>query len=174
MSSTPSPDFDEVAEGAPARERTRAGRPPIHAHFSEIRARVDPALYTALVREASAQGISVAESVRRILEAHYARLARSERELGTVLEQVALDVADARHETRLVAGLLGSMLELALKALLVRLPPASDRDSDDRLRLAAEGHEKWMKQLSRRLAEGGAEELLAFVLPSLDPSERDR
>jgi hypothetical protein len=48
--------------------------------------------------------------VRRILEAHYARLARSERELGTVLEQVALDVADARHETRLVAGLLGSML----------------------------------------------------------------
>jgi hypothetical protein len=31
-----------------------------------------------------------------------------------------------------------------------------------------------MKQLSRRLAEGGPEELLAFVLPSLDPSERDR
>jgi hypothetical protein len=171
MSSTPSPDFDEVAPDVPARERARAGRPPIHAHFSEIRARVDPALYTALVREASAQGISVAESVRRILEAHYARLARSEREVGTVLEQVALDVADARHETRLVAGLLGSMLELALKALLVRLPPASDRDSDDRLRQAAEGHEKWMKQLSRRLAEGGAEELLAFVLP---PRETDR
>jgi hypothetical protein len=174
MSSTPSPDLDEVAPETPARERARAGRPPIHAHFSEIRARVDPALYTALVREASAQGISVAESVRRILEAHYARLARSERELGTVLDQVALDVADARHETRLVAGLLGSMLELALKALLVRLPPASDRDSDDRLRQAAEGHEKWMKQLSRRLAEGGAEELLAFVLPRLDPSETDR
>jgi ribosomal protein S8 len=30
---------------------------------------------------------------------------------------------------------------------------------DDRVRQAAEGHEKWMKQLSRRLAEGGAEEL---------------
>ena len=174
MSSTPSPDLDEVVPDAPARERTRAGRPPIHAHFSEIRSRVDPALYTALVREASAQGISVAESVRRILEAHYARLARSERELGAVLDQVALDVADARHETRLVAGLLGSMLELALKALLVRLPPASDRDSDDRLRQAAESHEKWMKQLSRRLAEGGAEELLAFVLPprEVDPGGR--
>jgi hypothetical protein len=66
------------------------------------------------------------------------------------------------------------MLELALKALLVRLSPASDRDSDDRLRQTAEGHEKWMKQLARRLAEGGAEELLAFVLPSLDPSERER
>jgi hypothetical protein len=172
MSSTRSPDFDDMTEAAPMPERARAGRPPIHAHFSEIRARVDPALYTALVREASAQGISVAESVRRIVEAHYARLARNERELGTVLEQVALDVADSRHETRLVAGLLGSMLELALKTLLVRLPPASDRDSADRLRQAAESHEKWMKQLSRRLAEGGAEELLAFVLPPLGGDQR--
>ncbi len=168
MSSTPS----RSAEGG-ERPATSA-RPPIHAHFSEIRARVDPALYTALVREASAQGISVAESVRRIIEAHYARLARNERELGAVLEQVALDVVDARHESRLVAGLLGSMLELALKALLVRLPPASERDTDDRVRQAAEGHEKWMKQLARRLAEGGAEELLAFVLPNLDPPERGR
>ena len=168
MSSTPS-----RSAGDDERPATSA-RPPIHAHFSEIRARVDPALYTALVREASAQGISVAESVRRIIEAHYARLARNERELGAVLEQVALDVVDARHETRLVAGLLASMLELALKALLVRLPPASERDTDDRVRQAAEGHEKWMKQLSRRLAEGGAEELLAFVLPNLDPPEMGR
>jgi hypothetical protein len=168
MSSTPS------RSGKDDERPVMSTRPPIHAHFSEIRARVDPALYTALVREASAQGISVAESVRGIIEAHYARLARSERELGAVLEQVALDVVDARHETRLVAGLLGSMLELALKALLVRLPPASERDTDDRVRQAAEGHEKWMKQLSRRLAEGGAEELLAFVLPNLDPSKRGR
>jgi len=168
MSSTRSRD-------AEANERpSTSSRPPIHAHFSEIRARVDPALYTALVREASAQGVSVAESVRRIIEAHYARLARNERELGAVLEQVAIDVVDARHETRLVAGLLGSMLELALKALLVRLPPASERETEDRVRQAAEGHEKWMKQLSRRLAEGGAEELLAFVLPNLDPPERGR
>ena len=168
MSSTPSRSSEEGERPA------TSARPPIHAHFSEIRARVDPALYTALVREASAQGISVAESVRRIIEAHYARLARNERELGAVLEQVALDVVDARHETRLVAGLLGSMLELALKTLLVRLPPASERDTDDRVRQAAEGHEKWMKQLSRRLAEGGAEELLAFVLPNLDRPERGR
>jgi len=166
MSSTPSPDLDEVAPDASARERARAGRPPIHAHFSEIRARVDPALYTALVREASAQGISVAESVRRILEAHYTRLARSERELGTVLEQVALDVVDARHETRALAGLLASMMELSLKTLLVRMPLLPGGDSDERLRQAAEAHEKWMKQLSRRLAEGSAEELVEFVLPA--------
>lgn len=168
MSSTPSRNAEEGERPA------TSARPPIHAHFSEIRARVDPALYTALVREASAQGISVAESVRRIIEAHYSRLARNEREIGAMLEQVALDVVNARHETRLIAGLLGSMVELALKAMLVRLPTASDRDTDDRVRQAAEGHEKWMKQLSRRLAEGGAEELLAFVLPSLDPSERRR
>ena len=165
MSSTPSPELDEVAEGAPTAARTRAGRPPIHSHFSEIRSRVDPALYTALVREASAQGISVAESVRRILEAHYARLARSERELGTVLEQVALDVADARHERRALAGLLASMMELSLKTLLVRMPPPPSGDGDERLRQAAEAHEKWMKQLSRRLAEGSAEELVALAVP---------
>ena len=174
MSSTPSPDYDEAAEGAPARERARAGRPPIHAHFSEIRARVDPALYTALVREASAQGISVAASVRRILEAHYARLARSERELGAVLEQVALDVADARHEVRGLAGLLASMLELSLKTLLVRMPQPVGGDADERLRQAGEAHEKWMKQLSRRLAEGSAEELLALAIPFAEESDRLR
>jgi len=168
MSSTPSRSGEE------GERSVTAARPPIHAHFSFFNDTATTEIYTALVREASAQGISVAESVRRIIEAHYARLARSERELGAVLEQVALDVVDARHETRLVAGLLGSMLELALKALLVRLPPASERDTDDRVRQAAEGHEKWMKQLSRRLAEGGAEELLAFVLPSLEPPERGR
>jgi hypothetical protein len=167
MSSTPSRDADDGERAA------TSARPPIHAPFSEIRARVDPAPTPRSCASVGA-GISVAESVRRIIEAHYARLARSERELGTVLEQVALDVVDARHETRLVAGLLSSMLELALKTLLVRLPPASERDTDDRVRQAAEGHEKWMKQLSRRLAEGGAEELLAFVLPSLDPPERGR
>jgi hypothetical protein len=112
-------------------------RPPIHAHFSEIRARVDPALYTALVREASAQGISIAESVRRIIEAHYARLARNERELGAVLEQVALDVVDARHETRLVAGLLRRWSVRAEGAACAP-PAASERDRRP-FRQAAEG-----------------------------------
>lgn len=157
MSSTPSPEDDTI------------GRPPIHARFPEIRSRVDPALYTALVREAAAQGISIAESVRRILEAHYSRLARSERELSEALERVALDVGDARHEARAMAGLLASMLELALKTILVRQQAVSESGADDRIRQAAEGHEKWMKQLARRISEGGAEEILGLVLPSLDP-----
>ena len=173
MSSTPSPDFDELELDAPARERAKAGRPPIHAHFSEIRARVDPALYTALVREASAQGTSIAESVRRILEAHYARIARDERELGALLERVARDVGDTRLESRAIAGLLVSMLELALKTLLVRLPATSEADADDRIRQAGEAHEKWTKQLARRLGDGEAEEILALALPEFSLPETE-
>jgi len=165
MSSTPWPESEahEAAERRPA--AGRASRPPIHARCPEIRTRVDPALYGAVVREASAQGITVAECLRRILEAHYARLAANERELGAVVEQVAAEVSTSRHESRLMVGLLVSMLELAFKALLVRLPAAGDADLADRVRQAGEGHEKWTQQLVRRLADGAAEELLGLVLP---------
>jgi hypothetical protein len=166
MSSTPSPESEaqEAAERQPA--AVRGSRPPIHARCPEIRTRVDPALYGAVVREASAQGITVAECLRRILEAHYARLATNERELGAVVEQVAAEVSTSRHESRLMVGLLASMLELAFKALLVRLPAAGDADLAERVRQAGEGHEKWTQQLARRLADGSAEELLALVFPS--------
>jgi hypothetical protein len=71
-----------------------------------------------------------------------------------------------------MVGLLASMLELAFKALLVRLPAAGDADLAERVRQAGEGHEKWTQQLARRLADGSAEELLAFALPPTDEEGR--
>jgi len=51
---------------------------------------------------------------------------------------------------------------------------AGEAEGTKLLAKVIKSEEEWMKQLSRRLAEGGAEELLAFVLPSLEPPERGR
>ena len=135
------------------------GRPAIGSNAPLLRAKVDPALKAAVVRSAAAEGITDAEFLRRVLEAHFARVARAESDFFDAIEAVRRGIEANRRVLRLLVP----MVELALKAVLMRVPPAGTETRDQRASEAGAAFALWQEQLMRRVAEGQVDEWLAFL-----------
>lgn len=135
-------------------------RPSIRQHSCEVRARVTLDLYESLQREAAARRLSVAECVRRILQAHYERAAGRAPELVRRLDDLAgvLEQAQAERE------LLIAMVDLIYRGLLIRLERPADQDVERRAADASEAYEKWRLALERQLDDGTMESLMALVV----------
>jgi hypothetical protein len=135
------------------------GRAPVRHDGPEVRAKVTEDLYEALQREAGSRRLSVAECVRRILQAHYDRAAGSPPELIRRLDDLNGALEQAHSERELLIG----MIDLMYKGLLIRLERPTEEEVDRRASDAADGYEKWKVALERHLDDGAFEDLLRLV-----------
>jgi hypothetical protein len=118
-----------------------------------VRAKLTPRLYRALNREASAEDISVAELLRRIVTRHY------EPAREATLEQLRVALAEASAERQLLI----SMIDLMYQGLLVRLAKPKAEEHEARITDATQGRLKWRIELARRLTDGPADALLELI-----------
>jgi hypothetical protein len=125
----------------------------IRNNSPEVRAKLTPRLYRALNREASAEDISVAELLRRIVNRHY------EPAREATLEQLRAALAEASAERQLLVA----MIDLMYQGLLVRLGKPEAEEIEARIADATQGHLKWRMELARRLTQGPTDSLLALI-----------
>jgi len=110
-------------------------------------------------REAGSLGISEAEHLRRLVEEHFARSARGEKEFHNVVEELENQLHSNHESTKLMVA----MLELAVKAILTRMPPVDESTRDGRRAQADEVFGVFLDALKVRLSRGAPSELLDFV-----------
>ncbi|NNF37449.1 MAG: hypothetical protein HKN71_02190 [Gemmatimonadetes bacterium] len=140
-------------------QETPNARSAVRRNGPEVRTRLTQELYDALQREAGALGLSLAECVRRVLQAHYDRAAGRPPELLRRLDELADVLEQAQGERELLVG----MLDLIYKGLLIRLERPSPEDVERRSTDAAEGYERWKVALERSLGDGAFDSLLRLV-----------
>lgn len=134
-------------------------RSSLRQHSNEVRARVPLDLYESLQREAAARRLSVAECVRRILQAHYDRSSGRPPELIRRLDDLAgvLEQAQAERE------LLIAMVDLMYRGLLIRLERPAEEEVEQRATEASDAYEKWRLALERQLDDGTMASLMGLV-----------
>lgn len=134
-------------------------RPSIRQDSCEVRARVTPDLYEALQREAGARRLSLAECMRRILQAHFDRAVGRAPELIHRLDELSDGLKQAQAERELLIA----MIDLLYKGLLIRLDRPSEKEIERRTGDAADAYEKWRLALERQLDNGAMESLLRLI-----------